>query len=73
MLKGVQCICTGLLSTKKLKKLKLVFESTKIGDYAANYLATCLLKIRTLMSVDLNMENCDLGELTMENITKLVK
>ena len=25
MLKGVQCICTGLLSTKKLKKLKLVF------------------------------------------------
>lgn len=55
MLKGVQCICTGLLSTKKLKKLKLIFEDTKIGDYAANYLATCLLKIRTLASVDLNM------------------
>jgi|JI10StandDraft_1071094.scaffolds.fasta_scaffold50044_1 hypothetical protein len=55
MLKGVQCICTGLLSTKKLKKLKLILDSTKIGDYSANYLATCLLKIRTLTSVDLNM------------------
>jgi hypothetical protein len=55
MLKGVQCICTGLLSTKKLKRLKLILDSTKIGDYAANYLATCLLKIRTLTNVDLNM------------------
>lgn len=73
MLKGVQCICTGLLSTKKLKKLKLIFEDTKIGDYAANYLATCLLKIRTLASVDLNMQNCDLGEVTLENIMRLVK
>jgi hypothetical protein len=51
----VQCICTGLLSSKKLKRLKLILDSTKIGDYAANYLATCLLKIRTLTNVDLNM------------------
>lgn len=65
MLKGVQCICTGLISTKKLKKLRIIFDSTKIGDYAANYLATCLLKIRTLTNVDLNMENCDLSEVTM--------
>lgn len=60
-LKGIQCICQGLLTTKKVKKLKLILEATKIGDYAANYLASCLLKIRGLSAVDLNMENCELG------------
>ena len=53
--------------------MKLILEATKIGDYAANYLGSCLLKIRGLSYVDLNMENCELSEITMENIMKLVK
>lgn len=51
----------------------LDLEGTYIGDYAANYLASCLLKIRTLTSVDMNMENCNLKAETMENILRLVK
>lgn len=35
-LKGMQCICTGLLQTKKLKKIKLILEGTLVGDIAAN-------------------------------------
>ncbi len=52
---GVQYICAGLIQIKKIKKLKLNFEGTLIGDYSANYLASCLLKLRSLHSVDLNL------------------
>lgn len=41
--------------TKRIRRLKIDLTGTKIGDYAANYLAGCLLKIRSLSSVDLNM------------------
>jgi hypothetical protein len=41
-----------------VEKLKINLEGTRIGDYAANYLASCLLKLRSLSSVDLNLENC---------------
>jgi hypothetical protein len=57
----VQCICAGLTCVKKVKKLKLNLEGTRVGDYAANYLASCLLKLRSLAAVDLNLENCELG------------
>lgn len=60
-LKGVQYICQGLLTTKKIKRLKLVLEGTRIGNNAANYLSSYLLKLRGLSFVDLNMENCELG------------
>lgn len=72
-LKGIQCLCSGLVYIKKLRRLMLDLEGTYIGDYAANYLASCLLKIRTLTSVDMNMENCNLKAETMENILRLVK
>lgn len=52
---GIQYICAGLIQVKKIKKLKLNLEGTLIGDYAANYLASCFLKVRYLMSVDLNL------------------
>lgn len=51
----MEYICAGLIKTKRLKKLRLIMEGTQIGDYSANYLAKCLLKIRTLTSVDLNL------------------
>ena len=70
---GVQCICAGLISVKKVEKLKLNFEGTKIGDHAANYLASCLLKLRSLSSVDLNLENCELSSPTMTTIVKAVR
>ena len=70
---GVQCICAGLIQVKKVKKLKLNLEGTRIGDFAANYLASCLLKLRSLSSVDLNLENCELSSETMSNIVKAVR
>lgn len=57
---GVQFICAGLIQVKRIRKLRLNLEGTLVGDYAANYLASCLLKLRNLSSVDLNLENCDL-------------
>ena len=51
----------------------MILEGTLVGDIAANELGKCLLKIRSLANVELNMENCDLGSETMENILKLVK
>lgn len=53
--------------------MKLNFEGTKIGDYAANYLASCLLKLRNLHSVDLNLENCELSSETMGGIVRAVR
>lgn len=58
---GVQYICAGLIKGKKIKKLKISLENTKVGDYSANYLAGCLLRLRNLTNVDLNLENCDLS------------
>ena len=69
---GVQYICAGLIQIKRVKKLRLNLEGTLIGDYSANYLATCLLKLRYLSFVDLNLENCDLSSETMSNIVKAV-
>lgn len=45
---------------KRIKKLKICCEATNIGDESANYLAMCLLKMRHLVSVELNLDNCDL-------------
>jgi hypothetical protein len=70
---GVQFICAGLIQVKRIRKLKLNLEGTLVGDYAANYLASCLLKLRNLSSVDLNLENCDLTSETMANIVKAVR
>ena len=69
---GIQYICAGLIQIKRVKKLRLNLEGTLIGDYSANYLATCLLKLRNLSFVDLNLENCDLSSETMGNIVKAV-
>lgn len=60
-IESIKFLCVGLNSLERLKKLKLVFEGTRIGDEAALLIAKCLLKIKTLTGVDLNMENCDLG------------
>ena len=59
--KGIQCLCSGLIEMKKIKRLKLVLDGTLVGDIAANLLGKCLLKIRTLSNVELNMENCNLS------------
>jgi len=52
---GIQYICAGLIQIKKIKKLKINLEGTLIGDYSANYLASCLLRLRNLNLVDLNL------------------
>ena len=72
-LAGIQYICAGLLKVKRIRKLKICFEATNIGDESANYLAMCLLKMRHLTNVELNLDNCNLTGETVENIIKTVK
>lgn len=58
---------------KRIRKLKICFEATNIGNESANYLAMCLLKMRHLTNVELNLDNCNLTNETVENIIKTVK
>ena len=60
-LEGIQYICAGILKVKRIRKIKICCESTNIGDESANYLAMCLLKMRHLTNVDLNLDNCNLS------------